>query len=84
MRTVHSMLFATLMGLSMAAFAAAEYNNECSWGLANGKHVQTDCKVNMTREDGKTYCFSNDRAMDAFMKDPSGNAKKATETFGRS
>jgi YHS domain-containing protein len=52
--------------------------------LANGKHVQTDCKVNMTREDGKTYCFSTDRAMDAFMKDPSGNAKKATETFGRS
>ena len=84
MRTAPSILFAALMGLSMAAFAAPEYNNECSWGLANGKHVQTECKVNMTRENGKTYCFSNDRALDAFMQDPSGNAKKAEETFGRS
>ena len=84
MRTATSILFAALMGLSLPAFAAAEYNNECSWGLANGKHVMTDCKVNMTRENGKTYCFSNDRALEAFMKDASGNTKKAEEAFGRS
>lgn len=43
----------------------------------------TDCKVSMTREDGKTYCFSSDKAMSAFMKDPSKNMSKAREVFGR-
>lgn len=61
-----------------------EYNNECAWGLANGKHVETDCKVNMTREDGKTYCFSSDKAMANFMKEPQRNMSKAKETYGRS
>lgn len=61
-----------------------EFGNECSWGLANGKHVKTNCSVNMTGENGKTYCFSNDRAMAAYMKDPSVNLGKATKTYGRS
>jgi YHS domain-containing protein len=64
--------------------AQAEYNNECAWGLANGKHVQTTCAVNMTGENGKTYCFSNDEAMAAFMKDPARNMSKANATYGRS
>lgn len=64
--------------------AKSEYNNECAWGLANGQHVQTNCAVNMTGENGKTYCFSNDKAMAAFMKDPTKNMSKANETFGRS
>lgn len=62
----------------------AEFGNECAWGLANGKHVQTNCSVNLTREDGKTFCFSNDKAMAAFMKEPSKNMGKAKETYGRS
>ena len=38
------------------------------------------CKVNMTREDGRIYCFSNDKALDAFMNDaPIDNGK---ETYG--
>ena len=61
-----------------------QFDNQCAWGLANGKHVMTDCKVSMTREDGKTYCFSSDKAMAAFMKDPPRNMSKAKETFGRS
>ena len=61
-----------------------EYSNECAWGLANGKHVETNCSVNMTREDGKTYCFSSDRAMAAFMKDPTKNMSKANKAYGRS
>jgi hypothetical protein len=82
MRAVSSILFAGLMTLSLSA-VAAEFNNECAWGLANDKHVQTECKVSMTREDGKTYCFSSDKAMDAFMKSPQANMKKAQEKFGR-
>lgn len=61
-----------------------EYGNECAWGLSQGKHVMTDCSVNMTRADGKTYCFSSDKAMDAFMKNPVQNMSRSTETYGRS
>ncbi len=61
-----------------------EFDNECSWGLANGKHVKTECSVNMTGENGKTYCFSSDKAMAAYMKDPSANLGKATKAYGRS
>ena len=62
----------------------AEYGNECAWGLANGKHVQTNCSINMTGSNGKTYCFSSDQAMAAFMKNPSRNMSKAKEPSGRS
>lgn len=82
MRLITSIAGTALLALSMSAFAG-EFNNECSWGLANDKHVKTDCKVNAVREDGKTYCFSNDKAMDAFMKDTPTHLKKAKEVFGR-
>lgn len=62
----------------------AEYGNECAWGLSQGKHVMTDCSINMTRADGKTYCFSSDRAMDSFMSNPVQNMSRSTETYGRS
>lgn len=71
-----------LLCLSLPGFAG-EFGNECAWGLANDKHVKTECKVNAVREDGKTYCFSSDKAMDAFMKDVPMNMKKAKEVFGR-
>lgn len=60
-----------------------EYGNECAWGLANEKHVETNCAVNMTGENGKTYCFSNDKAMAAFMKNPSKNMERAEKAYGR-
>lgn len=62
----------------------AEYGDECAWGLSQGKHVMTDCSINMTRADGKTYCFSSDKAMDAFMKNPVQNMSRSMETYGRS
>jgi hypothetical protein len=40
------------------------------------------CKVNMTREDGRTYCFSNDKALDAFMNDALINIDNDKETYG--
>lgn len=82
MRLATGIVGAGLLALSVSVYAG-EFNNECSWGLANDKHVKTECKVNMVREDGKTYCFSNDKAMDAFMKDVPTNMKKAKEVFGR-
>ena len=71
-------------GVIRDGISRAEYNNECAWGLANGQHVQTSCAVNLTGENGKTYCFSSDKAMEAFMKNPKKNISRATDTFGRS
>ncbi len=81
MRTITAIIAAALLGISTFA-SAGEMGDECAWGLANGKHVKTDCSVNMEK-DGKTYCFSNDKAKEAFMKDPETNMKKAKKVYGR-
>lgn len=99
MRTITSLLAAGLLACSMSAIAAdergsnsaatkkgsvvGEFGNECAWGLASGGHFQTNCSVNMTGENGKTYCFSSDKAMESYLKDRSGNLGKATKTYGR-
>ena len=68
---------ALLLGLGTAALAVAgQFDNMCTQGLAKGKDVQTDCSVNTTIA-GKTYCFGNEDAKAAFMKDPEGNLAKA-------
>ena len=69
-----------LLGLATAA-VAGEFDNQCSWGLANGKHVKTDCSVNAAIK-GKTYCFSNEEAKTLFMKDPDANLTKAAFAWG--
>ena len=70
------------LGLVMAAIAATgEFDNMCSWGLANGKEVKTDCSVNGTIK-GKTYCFSNEQAKTEFMKNPDANLAKAVSVYG--
>lgn len=71
------------LGLATAALAATgQFDNMCSWGLANQKDVQTDCSVNATIQ-GKTYCFSSDQAKADFMKNPDANLAKA-ESFYKS
>jgi len=81
MRTFTAVVAAALLGISTFA-SAAEMGDQCAWGLANGKHVKTDCSVNMEK-DGKTYCFSSKEAKDSFMKAPEKNMTKAKETYGR-
>jgi len=71
------------LGLATAAFAGAgQFDNMCSWGLANHKDVKTDCSVNATIA-GKTYCFSSAEAKTDFMKAPDANLAKA-ESFYKS
>lgn len=82
MRTIQTLVAATLLAFGSLAFAG-ELGNECAWGLANDKHVKTDCSVNMVGADGKTYCFSSKEAKEAFMKDSDKNLKKAKEVYGR-
>jgi YHS domain-containing protein len=83
MRFFPSFIAATMIAFASTAMAG-EFKDECAWGLANGKHVKTDCSINMAGEDGKTYCFSSADAKNNFMKDAKTHARKASETFGRS
>jgi YHS domain-containing protein len=69
------------LGLVTAAVAAkgeakGEFDNLCTQGLAQNEKVETDCSVNAQYQ-GKTYCFGNEQARDAFMKDPAANLAKA-------
>lgn len=71
------------LALTAAAFAATgEFDNMCTQGLATGEAVKTDCSVN-TQIEGKTYCFGNEEAKAAFMKDPAGNLAKAQATYSK-
>ena len=73
---------AFVLGVATAALAATgQFDNMCSWGLANGKEVKTDCSVNGTIK-GKTYCFSNGQAKTEFMKNPDANLAKAVSVYG--
>ena len=75
---------ALVLGLATATLAATkgEFDNMCTQGLATGKDVQTDCSVNATIK-GKTYCFGNEDAKAAFMKDPEGNLAKAQTYYSK-
>ena len=81
MRYIPAIVAAATLALASVAFAG-EFKDECAWGLANGKHVKTDCKIH-SEIDGKTYCFSSADAQKSFMKDKKMHAKKAAENFGR-
>jgi YHS domain-containing protein len=73
-----------VLGLATATLAATkgEFDNMCTQGLATGQDVQTDCSVNATIE-GKTYCFGNEEAKEAFMKDPESNLAKAQAYYSK-
>ena len=78
-----ALAFALMLGVVTTAYAATgQFNNMCSWGLANHKDVATDCSVN-TSIKGKTYCFSSPEAKANFLKDPTANIAKA-ESFYKS
>jgi YHS domain-containing protein len=59
---------------------AGEFGNHCTTGLAMGKFISTDCSINQT-VNGKTYCFGNQDALDAFKKDPKGTIMKASDFY---
>lgn len=77
---------AIVVGLMATGVQAgeAEFNKECAMGLAMNQHVPTDCSVSWTAENGKTYCFSNEDAKTAFLKDAEGNRSKAEVFWSQS
>ena len=78
-----ALIFAlVLMRPAFAADAAispdkAEFGGQCTEGLAEGKHVLTDCSVTWKDKDGKVYCFSNDAAKAEFLKNPKESLERA-------
>ena len=85
MRTyvVSALAGAFALGLATAAFAAAgQFDNMCSWGLANHKDVKTDCSVNTTSR-ARPIASAARRPRPDFMKAPDANLAKA-ESFYKS
>jgi YHS domain-containing protein len=58
---------------------AAQFGGQCAEGLAQGRHVVTNCAINWTDKDGKVYCFSNESSRKAFLENPSENLQKARD-----
>jgi hypothetical protein len=78
-----TLISTALMVVSATAFAAkGEYGDMCVTGLSMGKEVPTDCSVNMVM-DGKTLCFSGEKAKEMFMKDQNAMLMKADENFAK-
>jgi YHS domain-containing protein len=69
-----------VLALNTGLLVAGEFGNYCAVGLVNGEKKITDCSLS-EKIDGKTYCFGNTAAKEAFLKDPAANLAKAQETF---
>ncbi len=55
----------------------AQFGGQCPQGLAEGRHVMTDCSVTWNDSDGRTYCFKNADSKAAFLKDTPANLERA-------
>jgi YHS domain-containing protein len=72
-----------------AAYAAADtppmqFGGQCAEGLAEGKHVMTDCSVTWTDKDGKVYCYSSEAAKKSFLENPTDSLQRAHEFIAAS
>lgn len=75
-------LIGVLSGAPISAIATEpEFGGQCAMGLAEGKRIKTDCKVNWTAPDGKLFCFGNEDSKSVFLKDPETNRRRAVEQF---
>ena len=67
-----------------ASASQVQFGGQCTQGLAEGKHVQTNCEVTWADKDGKTYCFSSEAAKKAFLENPTANLQKARDFIAAS
>jgi uncharacterized protein YjbI with pentapeptide repeats len=74
------LLFALL--IQSVCTLAAEFGDNCTYSLANGKMHQTRCLISSIFE-GKTYCFSTEEGKDAFLENPKTMIAKASENFAK-
>jgi YHS domain-containing protein len=82
-------LCAVLAVICCAATAAqadsqTQFGGQCTEGLAEGRHIMTNCTLNWTDKDGKVYCFSNESAKKSFLQNPTQNLQKARDFIAAS
>jgi YHS domain-containing protein len=61
-----------------------QFGGQCTEGLAEGKHVMTECATRWTDKDGKVYCFSGEGAKKSFLENPTENVQRAREFIAAS
>jgi hypothetical protein len=64
--------------------AGVQFGGQCAEGLAEGRHVMTDCSITWADPDGKIYCFKSDAAKKSFLENPSENLQKAHDFIAAS
>lgn len=69
---------------AMSAVPQTQFGGQCTEGLAEGRHVMTDCAINWTDKDGKVYCFSGEAEKKSFLENPTGNLQRAREFIAAS
>jgi hypothetical protein len=84
MRLPHRLLFIALLACASVARADdpkaghdPEFGGNCSMSASLGVKRPTSCAVVWISPADKLYCFSNEQAKQAFMKDAEGNERKA-------
>lgn len=84
----HPKALATILMLLTGTCAAAatapqmaqpQFGNQDVEGLAEGRHVVTDCSVNWKDDDGKVYCFADAKSKAKFLKHPNQNLERARD-----
>ena len=86
-RALAALLVGTLAAAAPGAATAADnpppqavqFGGQCAEGLAQGRHVVTNCSVTWTDKDGKVYCFSSESSRKAFLENPGENLQKARD-----
>ena len=66
------------------ASSQAQFGGQDADGLAQGRHVMTNCAVTWSAKDAKTYCFSSEETKKSFLTDPNGNLQKARDFIAAS
>ena len=61
-----------------------QFGGECAEGLAEGRHVATDCQVTWTDQEGKRYCFSGEDSKRMFLQSPAANLQRARDFMAAS
>jgi YHS domain-containing protein len=61
-----------------------QFGGQAAEGLAEGRHVMTDCTINWTDKDGKVYCFDSDEAKQSFLQNPTSNLQRARDFIAAS
>ena len=73
-------IFKQLIAASAMLFAlsatAAEFGDNCTFSLSEGRLFKTHCLIS-TEFEGKTYCFGSESSKDAFLEDPKTMITKA-------